>query len=128
MAHKILIIDDDIDLVEVLRIVLESHGYIVLDAQDGERGYKMIEKDKPDLIILDVMMRTEDEGFVIARKIRSTPVIADIPIIMLTAVTQQTGYQYNKNDETLPVNEFLEKPVMPNTLIEYIEKYLGKNH
>jgi len=114
--------------VEVLRIVLESHGYIVLDAQDGERGYKMIEKDKPDLIILDVMMRTEDEGFVIARKIRSTPVIADIPIIMLTAVTQQTGYQYNKNDETLPVNEFLEKPVMPNTLIEYIEKYLGKNH
>lgn len=127
MAHKILIIDDDIDLVEVLRIVLESHGYIVIDAQDGERGYSLIEREKPDLVILDVMMRTEDEGFVIAEKIRSTPKIADIPIIMLTAVVQQTGYQYNKDDETLPVNEFIEKPVMPNTLLAYIEKYLGKN-
>jgi len=127
MAHKILIIDDDIDLVEVLRIVLESHGYTVIDAQDGDRGFKLIEREKPDLVILDVMMRTEDEGFVIAKKIRSTPVIADIPIIMLTAVTQQTGYQYNKNNEILPVNEFIEKPVMPNTLIGYIEKYLGRN-
>lgn len=126
MAHKILIIDDDIDLVEVLRIVLESHGYTVIDAQDGDRGFRLIENDKPDLVILDVMMRTEDEGFVVAEKIRSTPLIADIPIIMLTAVTQQTGYFYNKNDETLPVNEFIEKPVMPNTLIGYIEKYLGK--
>jgi len=127
MAHKILIIDDDIDLVEVLRIVLESHGYAVIDAQDGDRGFRLIENQKPDLVILDVMMRTEDEGFVVAEKIRSTPLIADIPIIMLTAVTQQTGYPYNKNDETLPVNEFIEKPVMPNTLIGYIEKYLGKS-
>ncbi len=128
MSHKILIIDDDIDLVEVLRIVLESHGYTVIDAQDGDRGFKLLEKEKPNLVILDVMMRTEDEGFIIAKKIRNTPVVADIPIIMLTAVTQQTGYQYKKNDEILPVNEFLEKPVMPNTLIGYIEKYLGKNY
>jgi len=128
MSHKILIIDDDIDLVEVLRIVLESHGYTVIDAQDGDRGFKLLEKEKPNLVILDVMMRTEDEGFIIAKKIRNTPVVADIPIIMLTAVTQQTGYQYKKNDEILPVNEFLEKPIMPNTLIGYIEKYLGKNY
>jgi CheY-like chemotaxis protein len=127
MAQKILIIDDDIDLVEVLRIVLEKHGYSVIDAQDGERGFTLIEREKPDLVILDVMMRTEDEGFVIAEKIRSTPEIANIPIIMLTAVVQQTGYQYNKNDETLPVDEFIEKPVMPDTLITYIKKYLEKN-
>ena len=127
MSHKILIIDDDIDLVEVLRIVLESHGYDVIDAQDGNRGFRLIEKEKPDLIILDVMMRTEDEGFYIAEKIRSQPDIANIPIIMLTAVCQQTGYQYKKNDDVLPVDEFIEKPVMPNTLIGLIEKYLGKN-
>jgi len=128
MSHKILIVDDDIDLVEVLRIVLESHGYDVIDAQDGNRGFRLIEKEKPDLIILDVMMRTEDEGFYIAEKIRSQPDIANIPIIMLTAVCQQTGYQYKKNDDVLPVDEFIEKPVMPNTLIGLIEKYLGKNH
>lgn len=127
MSHKILIVDDDIDLVEVLRIVLESHGYDVIDAQDGDRGYLLIEREKPDLIILDVMMRTEDEGFYIAEKIRSQPDIANIPIIMLTAVCQQTGYQYKKNNDVLPVDEFIEKPVMPNTLIGLIEKYIGKN-
>lgn len=127
MSHKILIVDDDIDLVEVLRIVLESHGYDVIDAQDGDRGFRLVEKEKPDLIILDVMMRTEDEGFYIAEKIRSQPDIANIPIIILTAVCQQTGYQYKKNDDILPVDEFIEKPVMPKTLIKLIQKYIGKN-
>ncbi|MBU4446184.1 MAG: response regulator [Candidatus Marinimicrobia bacterium] len=127
MSHKILIVDDDIDLVEVLRIVLESHGYDVIDAQDGDRGFRLVEKEKPDLIILDVMMRTEDEGFYIAEKIRSQPDIANIPIIILTAVCQQTGYQYKKNDDVLPVDEFIEKPVMPKTLIKLIQKYIGKN-
>jgi two-component system alkaline phosphatase synthesis response regulator PhoP len=128
MDHKILIIDDDIDLVEVLRIVLENHGYTVTDAQDSERGLRMIKREKPDLIILDVIMQTEDEGFVLAKQIRSDPEIAGIPIIMFTAVCQQTGYVYNKNEDVLPVDEFIEKPVMPTTLINLIEKYLSKNN
>jgi len=126
MNHKILIIDDDIDLVEVLRIVLENHGYTVMDAQDSERGLRMIKRERPDLIILDVIMQTEDEGFVLAKQIRSDPEIAGIPIIMFTAVCQQTGYVYNKNEDVLPVDEFVEKPVMPTTLINLIEKYLAK--
>jgi two-component system alkaline phosphatase synthesis response regulator PhoP len=126
MAQKILIIDDDIDLVEVLRIVLESHHYEVLDAQDGDRGLKLIEQEKPDLVILDVMMRTEDEGFFVAKKIRALPDFAKLPIIMLTAVSQQTGYQYDHNDDIVPVDEFIEKPVMPTTLLGYIQKYLGE--
>lgn len=128
MSHKILIIDDDIDLVEVLRIVLENHGYNVIDAQDGERGLRMVKREKPDLIILDVIMQTEDGGFVLANEIRSDPEIAGIPIIMLTAVCQQTGYVYNKNEDVLPVDEFIEKPVMPTTLINMIEKYLAKKN
>jgi len=128
MDHKILIIDDDIDLVEVLRIVLENHGYRVIDAQDGERGLRLIKREKPDLIILDVIMQTEDEGFALAKEIRSDPDIAAIPIIMLTAVCQQTGYIYNKNEDVLPVDEFVEKPVMPTTLINLIEKYLIKKN
>jgi len=126
MNPKILIIDDDIDLVEVLRIVLENHGYTVMDAQDSERGLRMIKRERPDLIILDVIMQTEDEGFVLAKQIRSDPEIAGIPIIMFTAVCQQTGYVYNKNEDVLPVDEFVEKPVMPTTLINLIEKYLAK--
>jgi CheY-like chemotaxis protein len=121
---KILIIDDDVDLVEVLRIMLEKQGYTVLDAQNGTRGYQMIEHEHPDLVILDVMMTTWDEGFTVVQRVRSNPEIARIPIIMLTAISQQTGINYGKDDETLPVEEFIEKPVMPGQLLNLITKYL----
>ena len=68
--RKILIIEDDIDLVEALRIVLEKEGYEVIDAQEGEKGYELVVKEKPDLVILDVMMGTQDEGFHVAYRIR----------------------------------------------------------
>ncbi|MFA7711417.1 MAG: response regulator, partial [Candidatus Neomarinimicrobiota bacterium] len=113
MSKKILIIDDDVDLVEVLRLTLEKNGYTVIDAQNGSRGYQLLEREQPDLVILDVMMATWDEGFEVVQKIRVNPTIADTPIIMLTAVSQQMGIKYAKDDETLPVNEFIEKPVMP---------------
>jgi len=124
MAYKILVIDDDIDLVEVLRLTLEKHGYEVIDAQNGSRGYQLMEKLKPSLVILDVMMASWDEGFEVVQKIKANPALKEIPIIMLTAVSQQMGIRFDRNDETLPVNEFLEKPVMPNTLVSIIKKYL----
>lgn len=124
MSKKILIIDDDVDLVEVLRLTLEKNGYTVIDAQNGTRGYQLLEREQPDLVILDVMMATWDEGFEVVQKIRVNPTIADTPIIMLTAVSQQMGIKYAKDDETLPVNEFIEKPVMPGTLLTIIKKYL----
>jgi CheY-like chemotaxis protein len=124
MKKKILIIDDDIDLVEVLRLTLENNGYEVFDAQDGTRGMEKILKIRPDLIILDVMMATWDEGFEVAHDIRVNPEIAGIPIIMLTAVSQQMGIRFEKDSDTLPVDEFIEKPVMPNRLVEIVKKYL----
>ncbi len=124
MSKKILIIDDDVDLVEVLRLTLEKNGYIVIDAQNGQRGYQLIEREHPDLVILDVMMATWDEGFTVVQRVRTNPKIARTPIIMLTAVSQQMGIKYAKNDETLPVEEFIEKPVMPGTLLNLIAKYL----
>ncbi len=124
MAKKILIIDDDIDLVEVLRLTLEKNGYEVIDAQNGTRGYLLVEREKPDLVILDVMMATWDEGFEVVQKVRSNQAIAHIPIIMLTAVSQQMGINYAKDDDVLPVDEFLEKPIIPSTLLEIIKKYV----
>ncbi len=124
---KILIIDDDIDLVEAMRISLEDAGFEVIDAQDGARGVQLTKSQRPDLIILDVMMGTQDEGFHIAYQIRNDPEIADIPIIMLTAVGQETGFDFDKekDEDFLPVEEFLEKPVDPNILIETVRKNLG---
>jgi len=127
MSHKILIIDDDIDLVEAMRLTLEKEGYEVVDAQDGKKGLEKIAREKPDLILLDVMMETQDEGFHIAYQIRNNPQMSDLPIIMLTAVGQETGFSFDKDkdEDFLPVNEFLEKPVNPDFLLEKIRTALG---
>ena len=124
---KILIIDDDIDLVEAMRISLEAAAFEVLDAQEGQKGFEITKREQPDLVVLDVMMGTQDEGFHIAYQIRSDTETADVPIIMLTAVGQETGFTFDmdKDEEFLPVEEFLEKPVDPDLLIETIKKHLG---
>jgi two-component system, OmpR family, alkaline phosphatase synthesis response regulator PhoP len=127
-VKKILIVDDDIDLVEAMRLVLENAGFEVIDAQNGKKGIEKTIQEKPDLIILDVMMGTQDEGFHVAYEIRSNPEIRDIPIIILTAVGQETGFKFDKekDEDFLPVNEFIEKPVDPDTLIEKVRKNLGQ--
>lgn len=127
MQKKILIIDDDIDLVEAMRLTLENAGFEVIDAQDGQKGLEKIEKEKPDLVLLDVMMETQDEGFHIAYQIRNNEETADLPIIMLTAVGAETGFSFDKekDEDFLPVDEFIEKPVNPDTLIEYVKKSMG---
>lgn len=127
-TKKILIIDDDIDLVEAMRLTLESADFEVIDAQDGKKGLEKVSTNSPDLVILDVMMGTQDEGFHVAYQIRNNAETSDIPLIMLTAVGQETGFSFDKekDEEFLPVNEFLEKPIDPDTLIELVKKNLGQ--
>ena len=124
--NTILVIDDDIDLVEIIRVTLENQGYRVIDAQTGERGLAMAKEQNPDLILLDVMMGKVDEGFQVAYQLRSDEVTADVPILMLTAVTDQTGFDFDpaKDKDFLPVNEFLEKPISPRNLVDMIRKHL----
>ncbi len=126
MPKKIMIIDDDIDLVEAMRITLESGGYDVIDAQDGQKGLEIVKKEKPDLLILDVMMGTLDEGFHVAYQIRNDAEIKDIPILMITAVGAQTGFEFDmqRDEDFLPVNEFIEKPVNPKVLLDTVKRNL----
>ena len=127
MAEKtILVIDDDIDLVEIIRVTLENQGFKVIDAQTGERGLALAIDQNPDLILLDVMMGKVDEGFQVAYELRSNDVTAETPILMLTAVTDQTGFDFDpaKDKDFLPVNEFLEKPISPHNLVDMIRKHL----
>ena len=127
MAEKtILVIDDDIDLVEIIRVTLENQGFRVIDAQTGERGLAKAREQNPDLILLDVMMGKVDEGFQVAYELRSDEATADVPILMLTAVTDQTGFDFDpaRDKDFLPVNEFLEKPISPRNLVDMIRKHL----
>ena len=122
----ILVVDDDIDLVEIIRVTLENQGLRVIDAQTGERGLEMARAGAPDLILLDVMMGTIDEGFQVAYQLRNDPRTRDIPILMLTAVGERTGFGFDpdRDQEFLPVDEFLEKPISPRKLVDMIRKHL----
>ena len=92
MAEKtILVIDDDIDLVEIIRVTLENEGFAVIDAQNGERGLAKAREKAPDLILLDVMMGRVDEGFQVAYQLRGDAATKEIPILMLTAVATRPG-------------------------------------
>ena len=124
---RILIVDDDADITEIMRIVLENKKYSVDTASDSKDALNHLELQKPDLIILDVMMSTRSEGFDFSRDLKKNPKYRDIPILMLTAVKEKTGIDFKTEagDETwLPVDEFLDKPVKPEQLIEKVESLL----
>ena len=127
---RILIIDDDPDITEAMTVVLENRGYEVQGAQDSAEGMERLKATRPDLIILDVMMRTSREGFELSRELKHNPDYKTIPILMLTAVTERTGLDFKPaaGDESwLPVEEYLDKPVKPDVLLEKVESLLQKS-
>jgi CheY-like chemotaxis protein len=121
---RVLIIDDDMDFIEAQKAVLEKGGYAVTYALNGEDGIKKAFDGKPNLIVLDVMMTTIDEGFDVARKLRSNPATKNVPLIMLTAINMKSGlpWKYDKDETWLPVDIFLEKPLKPQDLLENVQR------
>ncbi|UCE54467.1 MAG: response regulator [Desulfobacterales bacterium] len=127
----ILIIDDDRDLVNSIEIILQTKDYQVRSAFDGKDGYAEIEKKIPDLILLDVMMATDTEGFDLAYKLKENPKYRDIPIVMITSFTQKMAEQGPDRfqhilGEAWPVSSFLEKPIAPEVLLSTVEKVLSE--
>ena len=119
---KILIVDDDPDMVEAGRIVLEREGYSVESASNLEDGLAKFEEVRPDLLILDVMMQEPDDGLRFARQVRRGG--STLPILMLTSVNRTMGLQIGKDDEMVPVDEFQEKPVDPDVLVAKVKELL----
>ena len=126
---KILIIDDDPDITEAMKITLESRDYEVNSAVNGTEGMEQIKNNRPDLIILDVMMDTPREGFQLDRELKSDPQLKDIPVMMVTAVKEKTGIDFKPeagDPSWLPVDEFLDKPIKPDQLLEKVKALLDK--
>jgi DNA-binding response OmpR family regulator len=119
---KILIIDDDRDLVDITRIILEKEGYEVISASNPDDGWDAAQTEKPDAILLDVMMDAEDDGFVLAQKLRKEGF--KTPIIMLTNVARVTGLDFGIDDEMVPVDEYAEKPLSPKNLLALVRKHV----
>ena len=131
---KILVVDDDPDIVEALKITLEANSYEVCSASNGTEGLEMVKSENPDLIILDVMMDSQTEGFQVSYQLKSTDPDSEyakyskIPIIMLTAIHEHTKSRFSldKDGDYLPVEEFIEKPVQPKELLDKMKKLLRK--
>jgi len=128
---KILIIDDDPDIVYVAQMCLEEIGHEVIDAKNGMEGLMKIETERPDLIILDVMMDTATEGFQLALKLRNPDPksewaqYSDIPILMLTAIHSTTPLRFEPDIDYLPVELFVDKPIDPEDLQSKVEWILS---
>jgi len=132
MAKKILIIDDDKDLVQTLEAALRHNGYETASAYSGADGLISLKSVKPDLVILDVMMETDTAGFEIAYQIRSDRASSqfkefrEVPIIMLTAINQVTNSRFSlgDSDSFLPgIKDFMTKPVKIDELLKKLSEY-----
>jgi DNA-binding response OmpR family regulator len=125
-VYNILLIDDDSDFVETTKMVLESrHDYKVLTASDGVFGLATAKAERPDLIILDVLMPFED-GFTTAKELKADPDLSKIPIIMLTSFSQRKGETDISIAQgmELEAEDYVEKPISPQELFLRVDKLL----
>jgi CheY-like chemotaxis protein len=130
---KVLIVDDDPDIVEAMRLVLESQNFEVHKALNGTECLRKVKELNPDLTILDVMMDELTEGFQVACRLKNADPNSEyapfskIPILILTSLTKRGYMKFNteKDNEYLPVEAFLEKPVPPEILIENVRLLLN---
>jgi two-component system alkaline phosphatase synthesis response regulator PhoP len=128
---KVLVIDDDPDIVLAIQMALEGQGHVVTSAPNGTAGLEMLRTDRPELIILDVMMDTQTEGFQLALKLHSPDPAAeyaefnDIPILMLTAIHSTTPLRFEPDIDYLPVELFVDKPIDPDDLVRKVDWVLN---
>ena len=124
MAKKkrILLVDDEVDFVEVLKVRLEDSNYETIVAYDGEEALEKAERESPDLIILDIMM-PKISGFDVCRKLKVDEKLKNIPIIMLTAKFQSNDMKFGM---AIGADAYITKPFEPRVLIEKMRELLNK--
>jgi two-component system, OmpR family, alkaline phosphatase synthesis response regulator PhoP len=124
---KILLIDDDIDFVKATKTILESDGYEIIIAHEGNEGLQKAQKEKPDLILLDVIMPLKD-GFTAAEQIKKDPKLSNIPVLMLTGFSSHgSGSSIPRiSGFTLEAEDYIEKPVAPKDLLSKVRHHLKK--
>lgn len=129
-SYTILIVDDDMDYLFQLKIKIEKFGFRTITAEGQKEAEELLERTKPDLAILDLMMEKEDSGFILCYKMKKK--YPDVPIIIATGVAAETGITFDINDENnrkwIKADLFLDKGIRSEKLREEIEKLLLKNN
>ncbi|MBN1523506.1 MAG: response regulator [Spirochaetales bacterium] len=127
MPKKILIIDDDNDFAEAVKVLLESNGYSVDYSETSEEGLqKACGENAPDCILLDVMMTSKTEGIEFSRTLRDSEATAQIPVILVTGIRRDLNVPYSlePDGDFLPVKAVIEKPIRPEALLTAIQDNL----
>jgi len=127
--EKILIIDDDADYVSALAVVLENNGYVVEHAYNITDGRTSVDRRPPDLIILDVMMDKHTDGFDFCYDLKHDEAYRDIPILMVTAVTEKTGFKFSPetDGEYLNADDYVAKPIPVAELLSRVNNLINKS-
>ncbi|MFO7524675.1 MAG: response regulator [Ignavibacteriaceae bacterium] len=129
---KVLLVDDDLDLLEQHKLLFESRGYNVVTADNSKDGFEMFRKEKPDAAVIDLIMEEHDSGFILCYKIKKDDHGKTIPVFMLTSAAYDTGFKFSsatdEEKEWIKVDEIIHKPVVIDDLVEKIENYYGMIH
>ena len=125
--EKILVVDDDPDFVEVMRLTLEPHGYEVVSAASGDEGLAKVRSERPDLVILDVIMSSVLDGLNMSQRMQQIPEQRKIPILMVTSIANTDYAALFPTDEYISIDGFLSKPVAPDVLLQRVAELLKQS-
>jgi len=122
--HKILLVDDDPLFVTAVRLVLESEGYEVSSASNADEGLALIRVEKPDLVILDIMMDSVLDGVYVSQAMSEDVELRDVPVVMVSSIASTEYVAQFPQDRYLHAADFLFKPVEPSVLLETVQRFL----
>jgi CheY-like chemotaxis protein len=124
---KILVVDDDADFQVIMRRMLEAEGYDVATAENGDQALEVVRQTgPPDMVLLDVMMATTLEGVDVAREIKGDPDLEHVPIIMVSSIATSPHASEFPDEERIPIEGWLSKPVSRSVLLKTLERFLGQ--
>ncbi len=120
---RILIVDDDPDIVLTSRLVLESAGYLVDEAGNGKACLEKLRENLPDLILMDVMMANPLDGYYTTQQISDDPELRQVPIVMISSIATSQYAEAFPTNQYLEIREFISKPVEPDKLLKVVKRY-----
>ena len=125
---KVLLVDDDVDFIDLNKAVLENQGFEVSMAFSGREAMDKVKFERPDLIVLDLMMEKHDSGFTLAKTIKADPLYKHIPVLMLTAVASETGFDFSQEMDGywMKTDDYASKPLLPDELLKKVNSLLER--
>lgn len=127
---KILLVDDDIDLLEQHKFVLEGKGFEVITAESSKQGWELFKSEKPDIAVLDLIMEEHDSGFILSYKIKKDEYGKNIPVFVLTSATYITGFKFGASTEEekewIKCDAVLNKPIVVDDLLKKISAFYAQ--